>query len=179
MKTGNSKEDIKLAVKGDSEAFSRLYALIYKDLYRSALYNLRSETDACDVVSETILDAFSSIKNLRNEDAFKSWIFKILFAKIKRKQKEYMNANEDIDEPVYENLLNSMFDYDHIELAEAMYSISDEERMILSLSVLGGYSSDEISDILSIKSATIRSKLSRTKDKLRKFIEDRKENSNG
>lgn len=176
MKSEDFKEDIKLAVKGDSEAFSRLYALIYKDLYRAALYNLRSESDACDVVSDTILDAFSSIKKLRSEDAFKSWIFKILFTKIKRKQKEYMNADADIDEPVYENLLNTMFDFEHYELAEAMYSISDEERMILSLSVLGGYSSDEISKIMSVKSVTVRSKLSRTKEKLRKYIENRKEN---
>lgn len=175
MKSENFKENISLAVKGDSEAFSRLYALIYKDLYRVALYNLRSESDACDVVSDTVLDAFSSIRKLRSEDAFKSWIFKILFAKIKRKQKEYMNANADIDEPVYENLLNTMFDFEHAELAEALYSISDEERMILSLTVLGGYSSDEISKIMSLKSVTVRSKLSRTKEKLRKIIEDRKE----
>lgn len=175
MKSEDFKRDISLAVKGDSEAFSRLYALIYKDLYRAALYNLRSESDAGDVVSETVLDAFSSIKKLKNEDAFKSWIFKILFTKIKRKQKEYMNAAADIDEPVYENMLNTMFDFEHYELAQAMYSISDEERMILSLAVLGGYSSDEIAKIMSLKSVTVRSKLSRTKEKLRKFIEDRKE----
>jgi hypothetical protein len=38
------------------------------------------------------------MKNLKNEDAFKSWIMKILFTKIKHKQKEYINAGIELDE---------------------------------------------------------------------------------
>ncbi|MCR4888362.1 MAG: sigma-70 family RNA polymerase sigma factor, partial [Ruminococcus sp.] len=81
--------DVKLAQAGDSQAFSRLYALVYKDLYHIALYSLRNSHDACDAVSETVLDAFCSIGKLRDEKAFRSWIMKILSAKIKQKQREY------------------------------------------------------------------------------------------
>lgn len=171
MMTDDFKKDVSLAVKGDSQAFSRLYALVYEELYRTALYCLRNEHDACDAVSETVLDAFSSIKKLRSEEAFKSWMFKILYAKIKRKQAEYHNnQTEDISEPCYENLLPSGFDYEHLELAEAMYKIDDTERLILSLSVLSGYSCDEISKICKINPSTVRSKLARTKEKLKKYI---------
>ncbi len=49
--------DVKLAMKGSTEAFARLYALVYKDLYHVALYSLRNSHDACDAVSDTVLDA--------------------------------------------------------------------------------------------------------------------------
>ncbi len=170
MKTDDFKKDVSLAVKGDAQAFSRLYALVYEELYRTAYYSLRNEHDASDAVSETVLDAFSSIKKLRSEEAFRSWIFKILMAKIKRKQKEYAESPSDISEPEYENLLQSSFEFEHAELAEAMYTLESEERMILSLSVLSGYTGDEIAKICSLNPSTVRSKLMRTKEKLKRFI---------
>ena len=82
-------KDVKLARQGDSQAFARLYALVYKDMYHIALYSLRNSHDACDAVSDAVLDAFSSIGNLRDENAFRKWIFKILTVKIKNYQAEY------------------------------------------------------------------------------------------
>ena len=67
---------------GDADAFAELYSLVYKDLYRIALVNLKNQHDASDVVSDTVLEAFSSIKKLKDEKAFKAWIIKILTVKI-------------------------------------------------------------------------------------------------
>lgn len=53
------------------------------------------------------------------------------------------------------------------ELREAVCLLDDESRAILSLSVLGGYKSMEIAEISGIKASTVRSKLSRIKEKLR------------
>ncbi len=167
MKTENFKKDVKLAVKGDCEAFSRLYAIVYKELYHTAFYSLRNSYDASDVVSETVLEAYSSIHKLRDENAFKSWIFKILYAKIKRKQAEYYDS-QDFSE--CEEMLKKTFDFEHLEIAQAIYEIDSEERIILSLSVLEGYSSKEISKICGIKDNTVRSKLARTKEKLKQFL---------
>ena len=33
------KAEVKLAVKGDTEAFAKLYELVYKELYRTALFD--------------------------------------------------------------------------------------------------------------------------------------------
>lgn len=157
------KNDISLARKGDTQAFARLYTIVYKHMYHTALYNLRNEHDACDVVSEAVIDAFTGMKNLKNEDAFKSWIMKILFTKIKRKQKEYINAGFELDE----TSKTENFDFQNAELSEALNKLDSQSRAILSLSVLGGYSSDEISKIYGIKASTIRSRLVRIKEQLR------------
>lgn len=156
--------DVKLAKKGNTEAFSRLYETVYKDLYHIALYSLRSSHDASDVVSDTVLDAFCSIDKLREPEKFRSWIMRILSAKIKRKQKEYFNTAEELNEdfPEIDN-----FDYDSVELKEALNKLDSESRLMLSMSVLGGYTSDEISEVCEIKSGTVRSRLSRIKEKLR------------
>ena len=143
---------------------------LYKEMYYTAYYSLRNEHDVDDVISETILDAFSSIKKLRNEEAFKAWIFKILSAKIKRKQSEYANTPSDIDEPEYQNMFYKNFEYENVELAQAMDHIEDEDRMILSMSVLCGYTGDEIASVCDLNPSTVRSRLLRTKEKLKKYI---------
>ena len=45
--------DVRLAREGNTEAFARLYATVYEDLYHIALYSLRSPDDAADTVSDT------------------------------------------------------------------------------------------------------------------------------
>lgn len=158
------KTDAELARKGDTEAFSRLYSMVYKEMYHTALYNLRSPHDAADAVSEAVTDAFESIGKLKNAEAFKTWIMKILFAKIKHRQKEYMNSAEE-----QENIpdLSEDFNFGSSELKEALDALDSESRTILSLSVLGGYKSMEIAEISGLKASAVRSKLSRIKSQLR------------
>lgn len=160
----NFSEDAKLARDGDTAAFARLYALVYKDLYHIALYSLRSSHDACDVVSDTVLDAFCSIGGLKNEKAFRNWIMKILSAKIKRKQREYfadtVEMTEDV-EPAVDTLCEDL------ELKAAMDSLDPQSRLLLSMSVLEGYTGSEIAEICGINPSTVRSRLSRIKKKLR------------
>ena len=155
--------DVRLAKQGSSEPFARLYSTVYKDMYHIALYSLRSSHDASDVVSDTVLDAFCSIKKLRDPECFRSWIMHILSVKIKRKQKEYFAGSDELTE----DTSIEGFDFESVELREAVERLDTGSRLLLSLSVLGGYSSDEISKICDIKSSTVRSRLSRIKEKLR------------
>ena len=157
------KTDAELARKGDTEAFSRLYSMVYKEMYHTALYNLRSSHDAADAVSDAVADAFETIGKLKDAQAFRAWIMKILFTNIKKRQKEYMKSNSQQDETVY----TDDFNFSSSELKEALESLDDQSRAILSLSVLGGYKSMEIAQISGMKASAVRSKLSRVKSQLR------------
>lgn len=156
--------DVKLAMNGSTEAFARLYSLVYKDLYHIALYSLRSSHDACDVVSDTVLDAFSTIGKLRDEKAFRNWIMCILSAKIKHKQREYFSNTTELTN---ENEPENEFEFENIELKQALENLDPMDRIILSMSVIEGYTSEEISEICDINANTIRSRLSRIKKRLR------------
>ena len=56
------------------------------------------------------------------------------------------------------------------ELAEAMSLLSDEERSIVLLSVIGGLSSKEIAETTDLSAGAVRSKLSRSLAKMREFL---------
>ena len=88
----------------------------------------------------------------------------ILAAKIKQKQRSYFEPDEELSDasPLSEN-----FSFESVELREAVERLDSESRLLLSMSVLGGYSSDEISSLCGIKPGTVRSKLTRIKQKLR------------
>ena len=88
----------------------------------------------------------------------------ILAAKIKRKQRTYFEPAEELENVTQ---LSDSFSYESVELREAVGRLDDESRLLLSMSVLGGYTSDEISSLCGIKPTTVRSKLSRIKQKLK------------
>lgn len=171
-------EQVKKARAGDADAFAELYSLVYKELYHIALVNLKNQHDASDVVSDTVLEAYSSIKKLRDEKAFKAWIIKILTVKIKNKQKEYIKKRDyqtDLDdlENSVEQKESGEINYSGLEIMEEFRRLNEEERLILSLSVVSGYTSEEIAKATGLSANTVRSKAARAKIKLKKMLEER------
>ena len=71
-------EPVRSARLGDKESFAQVYDQVAMDLYKVALYTLGNAHDAEDVVSETFIEAYKGIKNLRDDSSFKPWIMRIL-----------------------------------------------------------------------------------------------------
>lgn len=69
---------IKAAKNGDKEAFTELIFEIRHDLYKIARLRLSCNDDIEDAIQETIIEAYKSVKSLRNTTLFKQWIIKIL-----------------------------------------------------------------------------------------------------
>ena len=165
---------VKQAKRGDTEAFASLYADVYEGMYRMALYTLRNTSDAEDVVSEAVMDAFASIRKLRTEEAFHGWIFRILSNKCKDKLKEYMHKNEELDEeipePVHENGIA-----EDVEVRSVFFLLDPEERLIISMHLFAGYKSREIAEILHMNENTVRSKESRGLKKMAAKLGNEKE----
>lgn len=165
---------VKKAQKGDADAFAELYSLVYKDLYRIALLNLNNEHDASDVVSDAVLEAYTSIRNLKNEKAFKSWIIRILTVKIKNKQREYIKNRDysrELDEAAETESAEEM-SFEGLEVMEGFNRLSEEDRLMLSLDVVSGYKSEEIAGMCGSNANTVRSRVSRAKEKLKQFLSD-------
>lgn len=165
-------DKVKAAKNGDSAAFASIYAAVYKELYHIALCNLRNEHDAADAVSDAVLDAFTSIGRLRDEEAFKAWIVRILMAKIKTRQRGYIEANNARDFEAVEQELTKEMQYDGLEIVEAMGILDETERLLLSLNAVAGYTSDEIAKLCKANPSTVRSKLFRAKIKLKERLSD-------
>ena len=93
---------VRQAKTGDVSAFAKLYEQVYEDMYRYAFYMLQHTQDAQDAVSDTVADAFASIRKLRGEESFRGWIFAILANKCRRKRKEYVNRPLELKEQLGE-----------------------------------------------------------------------------
>ena len=154
--------------------FEENYRQVYRDLYRFALYTLGNPQDAEDVVSDAVVDAYQSYGKLRNQEAFRAWIFKILTAKCKRKLKEYVNKTVELEESGLAQEDREWTVEESQDVRDAFFTLSEEERLIISMSVFGGYNSREIGESLLIRDTTVRSKLSRAFDKMQKVLEGQK-----
>ena len=141
---------IERARRRDSAAFGELYGQIYADLYRYALYRLGSREEAEDAVQEAALEAFRGIAGLKKPGAFRGWMFTILNARCNR----------------------------HIRglVREAIAALPDEDRQLVLLAVVGGFSGNEIADIMKRPPGTLRCRLHRTLKKLRKTLDELDEN---
>jgi DNA-directed RNA polymerase specialized sigma24 family protein len=71
-------ELVKLARAGDKAAFGCLIERYQPMAKRIALSMVHNETIAKDLVQEAMLQAYLSLKNLRREQQFKSWLYGIV-----------------------------------------------------------------------------------------------------
>lgn len=172
---GEYSELAEKAREKDPKAFASLYEMVYQDMYHMALYTLRNPQDAEDVVSETVMDAYTGIQKLRDADAFRGWIFKILSNKCKRRLKEYMNKPVELGEELMGTAAFAAHTRDpdeNLQVREAFFRLGEEERLIVAMKVFGGYQSKEIGAILHKSHNTVRSKLSRALEKMQRYLEE-------
>ena len=158
---------VEAAKKGDKNAFTQLYGRVYKDLYRFAYYTLNNSHEAEDAVSEAVLAAYEGIGRLKDADAFHRWIFKILVNKCRQRfrsrRKDMLPLNEEIPDTEIDYAQNE-------DVKAAFFTLSDQERLIVSMFLFGGYKGEEIGHILHINHSTVRSKYRRSLKKLEQLL---------
>lgn len=162
------KQLLKAAQAGNSEAFGALYALYANELYAYACAVLQDRHTAEDAVQETCLKVYMNLKSIRKPEAVKAYFFKTLSNTAKTllrrnslapvgELREEMSA-PDCTEDVAET---------RTDLGRALKTLSEEERQIVLLSAVAGFTSKEIADVTDLTAGSVRSKLSRSLKKLR------------
>jgi RNA polymerase sigma factor (sigma-70 family) len=172
-----SREIMTRAKNGDPQAFGELYSEVWRELYRFALYYLQNKEDAEDAVQEAAAEAYRCIKSLREPEAFRSWIFAILTRCCRRKiktiirQKHNISFEELEQQGVFIEAESGQPD-DKIAVWNALDTLGNDERLVVLLSVVGNYTSLELSAIMKKPSGTIRSQLYRGLVKLKTMLSD-------
>ena len=152
---------IESAKKGDKEAFTCLIQTVQYDLYRIAQTRLNNDYDINDAIQNAMINAYKHIKKLINE------CNKIYVSKKKKNELFYKlenNSDNKIEENPF-NKVNSKIDFELI-----LKKLNYKEKLIIALYYNSGYSCSEISDILNMKRNTVKSILTRTKEKIKKNI---------
>ena len=144
-----------------------LYETVYKDLYHLAYYYLGNAHEAEDVVSETVLRAYEKFNSLKDESAFRNWIFKILVNQCNtRLRKMITKKTYELKEEIsYQPEME-----DAVAVKELLELLTKEERQIVVLTIFGGYKGEEIAKLLHKRHSTIRSKYRRALKKLEEKV---------
>ena len=77
----NLRECVEQAISGDQKAIAALYRSSFNSSYFLSYYLLGDEKNAQGVVCESFIEVFSSLKNLKNPNAFSAYV-KYVTAKI-------------------------------------------------------------------------------------------------
>lgn len=161
---------IKKAQKGDKEAFIKVINQYTQDMYKVAKARLNSEEDIGDAIQDTILSAYKNICVLKETTYFKTWIIKILINKcndIINKNKKIVYVEEYYDYSNNNLSTDNTTVEENIIFSETLSTLSEDYRLVVVLYYVDGYNTREISEILSEKEGTIKSRLSRARQQLK------------
>ena len=152
--------------------FTAYYAQYYNEFFRYACYFLGNREDAEDAVSDALVSAFRNFDSLRSEEKFKQWFMKILQnickTMLKNRSKKPMSVDEDPDDIRF---ASTDTDCDgKTDIQKALGILKPEDKSLILLSVEGGYSSDEIAEIMSMSAGNVRVRIHRAYAKLREAL---------
>lgn len=171
---------VRKAKKGDAEAFISLIESQRETMKRIAYAWLKNEEDAADAIQDTILDAYEHIGQLNKADYFRTWIVRILInncTRIYRKNKKHVEFEISADaytEERYSGDQNNM-DPGHaeIEFYDLLQALPEDSRVIFQMYFGEQFTTAEIARLLHMKENTVKSRIHRGKEELRKQIADR------
>ncbi|WP_339101941.1 RNA polymerase sigma factor [Candidatus Enterococcus clewellii] len=159
---------VKRAKNGDAAAFIKLCESYEEVLYNSAYKLLQNNEDVVDCIQETEIIAWKKISNLKNETAFNTWFFKIMInsaKKILRKKDKVIEFNDsygNYEEKVHEKL----------HMNEMLHKLPEIYLIPIVLYYYVGFTITEIAYQLDVPQNTVKTRLSRGRQKLKCLLED-------
>lgn len=151
------------------QRYEALVKQYYGDIYRYAFWLSRSQPVAEDLAQETFLRAWRALDSLKSIGAAKSWLFTILRRENARLYEKYRPELDDIDDYSVPDIDDKQPDaeLERSELHTAMLDLEPEYRDPLLLQVIGGFSGEEIANMLDLNTNTVMTRLFRARNKLR------------
>ena len=130
----------------------------------------RDPDSADDLVQDTLERAWSRIHLWRGEENIRPWLFRILHSihvsRERRRQRRPVLMPLD-DDLAAGNVASPEASSDLRRVASACDQLPDEQRQVLLLVVLEGFSYQQVADILVIPIGTVMSRLFRARERLR------------
>jgi RNA polymerase sigma-70 factor (ECF subfamily) len=147
------------------EALVRAYSA---ELYRYGYWLTRDRFVAEDLVQETFSRAWTAWESLREPGAAKHWLYTILRHEHARLfERKRLELVDDIDLDMLEDERMQPVLHE-LELRETLHALPTSYREPLLLQVLGGFTCEEIADIMHTTPGAIMTRLSRARLILRK-----------
>ena len=149
----------------DKDTFVSLIEARGDSLYRVAWAILQNSADVADALQETALRAWQHRSKLRNPQYFGSWVTRICINVCRRmlRKRRPIISLEDAPEPACPP--------PDMTLSLALRSLPENLRLPLMLQYAEGMSYLEIAKVLHLPESTVRGRIARAKEQLRKELD--------
>jgi RNA polymerase sigma-70 factor (ECF subfamily) len=175
--------------QGETEAFSVLVRRHQKKMLNIAFRMIGDYDEACDVVQEAFLSAYRAIGKFRGDARFSTWLCGIVLnhSRSHMAQKAARSRREagSLDDPVkskdgsfpnepcsQEGSIIERLEKRELEakVQECIGFLDGEQREVLVLRDIQGFSYEEIGDLLKLPGGTVKSRLFRARNTLKDLL---------
>ena len=156
----------------DKNTFCEHIRLHERAMYYLAFSIVRNESDAGEVISESIYRAYKNLNTLKNENSFKPWILRIIHntaVEMIRKNSKIIPMDEmrDIGNNGKENEISTKLD-----LRNAVESLKPPYRVVVLLFYYENLPVSKIAQITNTNAVSVKKQLSRARNMLRERLKE-------
>jgi RNA polymerase sigma-70 factor (ECF subfamily) len=180
-------EWVRRAQAGDVEAFEKLYDHYSRGIYNVIYQLVRSEPDAADLSQDVFVRAWKSLPRLEAPEAFASWLYRIATnlsrnwirdnTRVRQESLDQPYGNED-EEAGGREIADFSGDPSAVTqtravqetVRRAIAGLSPDHRQVVMLHHLEGMPVEEIAVVMRCSVGTVKSRLSRAREHLRRKL---------
>ena len=182
----DERELIRKAGRGDAYAFEQLMTVHESKMYAVALRMCGNREDAQDCLQEAMLRVYRAISGFKGQSSFSTWVYRITMNSCldelrRRKSRAAVSLDsmlesgfapsDESDTPEESSLRSEQ----KRALEKAIAQLPEDMRAAIVLRDIQGCSYDEIARALDANVGTIKSRISRGREKLREILADKME----
>ena len=137
-----------------------------------------NKDNADDLAQDTFIKAYTNIRSFKGLASFQTWLMRIAYnvfydycRKMRNEKLEMSNVNVEMknDSSVHSSFLTSHSSF-QMDLYAALALLKPDERTCITLQLIDGYDIAGIAKITGLKDGTVKSHLSRGKEKLATYL---------
>lgn len=174
------------AARGDADAFEQLMTGQEGRMYAVALRMCGNREDAQDCVQEAMLRIYKALSSFKGQSSFSTWVYRITMNSCldelrRRKSRAATSLDQMIDNgfsPTDEDDTperHSIQAEQKRQIEKAIAGLPEDMRAAVVLRDVQGCSYDEIARVLDTNVGTIKSRISRGREKLRGILSSQPE----
>lgn len=187
----NEAELVKRAQNGDVAAFEVLIEDYQKRIFSIAYRMIQHQEDAADLTQEVIVKIFKNLDKFKGDSKFSTWVYRIAtntcldeIKKARRRtvyslDKEIETEDGSIAAELPDTAPTPEEAAEKNDIKKALYDaiqrLGKEHQTVIVLRDLQGLSYEEIAQILHCSVGTVKSRISRAREKLKKLLSENRE----
>src|ERR1700720_3762618 len=175
---------------GDESAYEILIQRFEQPVYNLVSRLVDDSADAADVTQEVFLKVFRKVSGFRAESSLKTWIYRIAVNEARNQRRWFIRhrgkeigldpAESDsqgpqdwLSDPGRSPYQTAVDQETHALIEAALLKVSPNYRAAVVLREVEGLSYEEISEVLEVSLGTVKSRILRGRESLRKHLVDR------